>query len=245
MDKLYSFESQFSATTIVVFPTIHHGVKTLNTAITVLIVDDHEVVRKGLRAYFDTIPEINVIGEAGSGEEAIAFVKSKKTDVVLMDLIMPGMDGVEATRQIKLFSPQINVVILTSFFDDAHIFPALKAGATSYILKDVTMEKLVQTIQRAIQGEIVLHPRVTERVLHSIRGDDPDPHQRLAYLTDREHEVLQLIANGFNNSQIAEKLIISENTVKGYVGNILSKLNFSDRTQVAVFAWQHGLVKQN
>jgi len=211
----------------------------------ILIVDDHEVVRKGIRGYLDTVPEFEVIGEAATGEEAVKLVTENIPDVVLMDLIMPGMDGVETTRRIKAISPRTQVVVLTSYHEDAHIFPALKAGAISYILKDMKMDKLVDVLQRAVQGEVTLHPRVAARVLQNLREDAAEQPQLFTDLTERELEVLKLIANGLSNSQIAQQLIISENTVKGHVSNILSKLHLADRTQVAVYAWQRGLVKRD
>ena len=160
-----------------------------------------------------------------------------------MDLIMPGMDGVETTRRVKKISPRTQVVVLTSYHEDIHIFPALKAGAVAYILKDMKMDKLADTIQRAVRGEIILHPLVAERVLRNLRGESgagEDPF--LDELTEREMDVLKLIANGLSNSLIAEKLVITENTVKGHVSNILSKLHLLDRTQAAVYAWQKGIV---
>ena len=185
-----------------------------------------------------------MIGEASTGEEAIKIVEEFIPDVVLMDLIMPGMDGVETTRHIKKISPRTQVVVLTSFHEDSHIFPALKAGATSYILKDMKMDKLVESLERAVAGEVTLHPLVARRVLQNFQGDDPEEQPLFADLTDREQEVLRLIANGLSNSEIAMKLVISENTVKGHVSNILSKLHLADRTQVAVFAWQKGIVRR-
>ena len=210
----------------------------------ILIVDDHEVVRKGIRAYLETLPEFQVVGEAVSGEDAVTMVGEFIPDIVLLDLIMPGMDGVEATRRIKQISPRTQVVVLTSYHEDIHIFPALKAGAIAYILKDMKMEKLVDVLHRALQGEVTLHPRVATRDLQNIRGEGDDEQPLFTELTDREREVLKLIANGFSNNQIAEKLFISENTVKGHVSNILSKLHLADRTQVAVYAWQRGLVQR-
>jgi NarL family two-component system response regulator LiaR len=210
----------------------------------ILIVDDHEVVRNGIRAYLGTLPEFNVIGEAVSGEEAISLVAELIPDIVLLDLIMPGMDGVEATRRIKQISPRTQVVVLTSYHEDVHIFPALKAGAIAYILKDMKMDKLVEVLHRALQGEVTLHPRVAARVLENIRGENKEEQPLFTELTDRELDVLKLIANGLTNSQIAEKLVISENTVKGHVSNILSKLHLADRTQVAVYAWQSGIVQR-
>jgi len=217
----------------------------MTTPTTILIVDDHEVVRKGVRSYLETVPDFQVVGEASSGEEGIELVSELIPDIVLLDLIMPGIDGVESTRRIKKISPRTQVVVLTSYHEDVHIFPALKAGAISYILKDMKMEKLVEALQRAVRGEVTLHPRVAARVLQNIRGEYEEEQPLFTELTDRELDVLKLIANGMTNSQIAEELVISENTVKGHVSNILSKLHVADRTQVAVYAWQRGLVQRD
>ncbi len=211
----------------------------------ILIADDHEVVRNGIRSYLETIPDIQVVGEASSGEEALIQVAELIPDIVLLDLIMPGMDGIETTRRVKHISPRTQVVVLTSYHDDVHIFPALKAGAISYILKDMKMEKLVDVLRRAAQGEVTLHPLVASRVLQNIRGENGEEQPLFTELTERETGVLKLIANGLTNSQIAQKLVISENTVKGHVSNILSKLHLADRTQVAVYAWQQGIVNRN
>lgn len=212
----------------------------------ILIADDHEVVRNGIRSYLETIPDFQVVGEASSGEDALAMVSDLIPDIVLLDLIMPpGMDGIETTRRIKQISPRTQIVVLTSYHEDVHIFPALKAGAISYILKDMKMEKLAEVLHRAVQGEVTLHPRVAARVLQNIRGENGEEQPLFTDLTDRETDVLKLIANGLTNSQIAEKLVISENTVKGHVSNILSKLHLADRTKVAVYAWQQGIVNRN
>ena len=216
-----------------------------NNLVSILIVDDHEVVRNGIRSYLETIKDFDVVGEAESGEKAVKMVSELIPDIVLLDLIMPGMDGVETTRQIKKISPRTQVVILTSYHEDVHIFPALKAGAISYILKDMKMEKLADALQRAVRHEVTLHPLVAERVLQNIRGDDSEEPALFTELTERELDVLRLIAKGMTNSQIAENLVISENTVKGHVSNILSKLHLADRTQVAVYAWQRGLVNRD
>jgi two-component system, NarL family, response regulator LiaR len=212
--------------------------------VSILIVDDHEVVRNGIRSYLETIKDFDVVGEAESGEKAVRMVSELIPDIVLLDLIMPGMDGVETTRQIKKISPRTQVVVLTSYHEDVHIFPALKAGAISYILKDMKMEKLADALQRAVRHEVTLHPLVAERVLRNIRGDDTEEPALFTELTERELDVLRLIAKGMTNSQIAETLVISENTVKGHVSNILSKLHLADRTQVAVYAWQSGIVNR-
>jgi NarL family two-component system response regulator LiaR len=211
---------------------------------TILIADDHEVVRNGIRSYLETIPDFQVVGESASGEETLSMVSELIPDIVLLDLIMPGMDGIETTRRVKQVSPRSQVVVLTSYHEDVHIFPALKAGAISYILKDMKMEKLVEVLHRAVQGEVTLHPRVAARVLQNIRGENSGEQPLFTELTDRETDVLKLIAAGLTNSQIAEKLVISENTVKGHVSNILSKLHLADRTQVAVYAWQQGIVNR-
>jgi NarL family two-component system response regulator LiaR len=217
----------------------------MSSPISIILVDDHEVVRRGVRTYLNTIAEFDVIGECSSGEEAIHMVAEHIPDIVLMDLIMPGMDGIETTRQIKKISPRTQVVVLTSYHEDAHIFPALKAGAISYILKDMKMDKLVEALKKAVQGEVTLHPRVAARVLQNIRGDGGEDQPLFTELTEREQDVLKLIANGMTNSQIAEELVITENTVKGHVSNILSKLHLGDRTQAAVYAWQRGIVRRD
>src|SRR5512146_2201772 len=159
--------------------------------ISVLIVDDHEVVRKGIRAYLESTSEFNVVGEAGSGRKALELVTEPVPDVVLMDLIMPDMDGIRTTREIKKISPRSQVVVLTSFHEDAHIFPALKAGAISYILKDVKMEDLADALQRAARREVTFHPLVAERVLRSIRQEDSTEDLLYAELTHRELEILK------------------------------------------------------
>jgi two-component system, NarL family, response regulator LiaR len=213
--------------------------------ISIILVDDHEVVRNGVRAYLETLPEYQVVGEACCGEDAIKVVAEKIPDLVLLDLIMPGLDGVETIRRIKQVSPRTQVVVLTSYHEDANIFPALKAGAISYILKDMKMDKLVEALNRAVQGEVTLHPRVAARVLQNIRGENTESEPMFTELTERETDVLKLIASGLSNSQIAETLVISENTVKGHVSNILSKLHMADRTQAAVYAWKQGIVHRD
>lgn len=216
----------------------------MNEVISVIIVDDQAIVRKGIQAYLESVPEFRVLAETGSGREAIQLVTELVPDVVLMDLIMPDMDGIKATREIKKISPRTQIVVLTSFHEDVHIFPALKAGANSYILKDVTMDELAEALQRAARREVTFHTLVAERILRNIRGEDSADGLLFAELTERELDVLRFIANAQTNSQIAEQLSIAESTVKGYVSNILSKLHLGDRTQVAVYAWQKGLVKR-
>ncbi len=214
-------------------------------SITVLIVDDHKVVRQGVRAFMDTQPDITVVGEAESGEEAIRLVEEHAPDVIIVDLVMPGMDGVEVTRLVKQASPRTQAIVLTSYHQDEHIFPAIRAGALSYLLKDVGPGELAEAVRKAADGEAVLHPRVASRVvqeLHGARQDTPNP---FTELSERELEVLCLIADGLNNADIAKKLVISEKTVKSHVSNILNKLHLADRTQAAVYAWREGVVRRN
>ena len=213
--------------------------------ISILIVDDHEVVRQGLKAYLDAQPGFFVVGEASSGENAEKAAAELLPDVVLMDLVMSGMGGVEATRKIKDLTPRTQIVVLTSYHQDEFIFPALQAGAISYVLKDVMMDDLVDAIRKASQGEAVLHPRVAERVINEINGAYRSVFKPFTELTNREMEILRLIARGLSNCEIAEALVISENTVKGHVSNILSKLHLADRTQAAVYAWEQGLIHRD
>jgi NarL family two-component system response regulator LiaR len=211
--------------------------------VSVLVVDDQPVVRQGVRAFLATQPDLAVVGAAGSGEEALRLVAEHAPDVVLVDLVMPGMDGVETTRRLRQLSPRTQVLVLTSYDQDEHIFPAIRAGALSYLLKEIGPEELADAIRRAARGEAVLHPRVAARVvqeLHGTRKDQPNP---FVDLSERELEVLRLIAGGLTNEEIAERLVISEKTVKSHVSNILAKLHVADRTQAAVFAWREGVVR--
>jgi len=218
----------------------------MTNPITVLIVDDHAVVRQGVRAALEAREPFTVVGEAESGAEAVRRVADVVPDVVLMDLLMPDIDGVEATRQIKRLSPRTQVVVLTSHHDDEHIFPALRAGAISYLLKSVKMDELAEAVRRAAQGEATLHPRVAARVIHELQGSkrDQETLNPFTELTDRELEILKLIATGMTNHEMTTHLVISEHTVKGHVSNILSKLHLADRTQAAVFAWREGVVRR-
>jgi two-component system, NarL family, response regulator LiaR len=212
--------------------------------ITVFIVDDHAIVRHGLRTFFETRPDLLVVQEADSGEAAVRLATELIPDVVLIDLVMPGMGGVEAIRQIKQASPQSQIVALTSYHDDEFIFPALHAGALSYVLKDVHPEDLVEVVRKAARGESVLHPHVASRVIQEMQGAKQALPRALTHLSERELEVLRLIADGLSNAVIAERLMISEKTVKKHVSNILSKLHLLDRTQAAVLAWRQGLVNE-
>ncbi len=213
-------------------------------SITVMIVDDHEMVRRGACSYLEAQTDIAVIAQAGTGEEAIKLARDLVPDVVLMDLVMPGMNGVDATRKIKDISPRTQIIILTSFHQDEYIFPALQAGAISYLLKDVKASELVEAIRRAARGEATLHPKIASRVIKIFRSLTPEESTPFITLTEREMEILKLIAKGYSNETIAEQLVISIGTVKGHVSNILSKLHLVDRTQAAAYAWQEGIVKR-
>ncbi|RPJ38562.1 MAG: DNA-binding response regulator [Chloroflexi bacterium] len=210
--------------------------------ITLILVDDHSMVRMGLKAYFSTLADIIVIGEASTGADAVRLVTERPADVVLMDLLMPGMDGVEATRQVKKASPSTQVIVLTSYHEDEHIFPAIRAGALSYLLKDIDPDDLAEAVRRAHAGEAVINPRVAARMVKELHGSRTETHNAFSELTPRELEVLRLIAGGCSNREIAETLVIGEKTVKTHITNILSKLHLVDRTQAAVYAWQEGII---
>jgi NarL family two-component system response regulator LiaR len=216
----------------------------MSEPITVMLVDDHAMVRQGVRAFLVTQPDLSVVGEAGSGEEAVKMAAQFVPDVILMDLIMPNMDGVEATRRVKQVSPRSQVVVLTSYHEDENIFPALKAGALSYILKDLSAEELASAVRKAAVGEAVLHPRVAARVIKEVQGARGEKINPFTELSQRELEVLKLIADGMSNAEMAAKLVLSEKTIKGHVSNILSKLQLADRTQAAVYAWREGIVRK-
>jgi NarL family two-component system response regulator LiaR len=223
----------------------------MEDAIRVVLVDDHNLVRIGLKAYFATLPDIQVVGEAATGEEAVRLAAELAPDVILMDLILgdpigrSSMDGVEATRQVKKASPRTQVIVVTSYHEDEHIFPAIRAGALSYVLKDIDPDDLADAIRRANAGEAVINPRVAARLVKELHGSREEAVNAFSELTDREMEVLRQIAAGKSNRQIAEALVISEKTVKSHITNILAKLHLADRTQAAVFAWQEGIVRRD
>jgi NarL family two-component system response regulator LiaR len=214
------------------------------TKIEVLIVDDHGVVRQGLRTYLELLDDIEVIGEAENGLEAMAQVRQHQPDVVLMDLVMPEMDGIEATRQVSAISPSTRVIVLTSFADDEKVFPAIRAGATGYLLKDVSPGDLANAIRAVHAGETHLHPDITKKLVDQLASPRSDPRPTPDELTPRELEVLRLIAQGKSNREIARALAISDKTVKTHVSNILSKLHLADRTQAAIFAHRHGVAPE-
>jgi NarL family two-component system response regulator LiaR len=208
------------------------------------LIDDHAVVRQGLRAFLAAQPDLLVVGEAGSGEQALELVVGQVPDVVLLDLVMPGMDGVETLRRLKQISPHTQVVVLTSYLQDELIFPAVRAGALSYLLKDAGAEEIAEAVRKAAHGEVVLHPQVAARLMQEIQGGRHTILNPYLELSERERGVLRLIAEGLSNQQIAEQLVISEGTVKSHVSNLLSKLHLADRTQAAIFAWREGLVRR-
>ncbi len=212
--------------------------------ITILLVDDHALVREGARAFLEAQADFVVVGSVSSGGEAVLLADNLAPDVVLMDLVMPGMDGIEATRLLKLRSPRSQVIVLTSYHDDEHIFPAIRAGALSYLLKDVFLPELASAIRKAAVGEAVIHPHVAARIAQELESLPETDRAQYTQLSEREREVLRLIAEGFSNSEIARRLVISEKTVKSHVSNILSKLHLLDRTQAAVFAWREGLISR-
>jgi NarL family two-component system response regulator LiaR len=216
----------------------------MSEPITVMIVDDHAVVRQGIRALLEAEGGFQVVGEAGSGGEAVLLAADLAPDIVLMDLVMPEMDGVTATRLLKERSPRSQVIVLTSYHEDEHIYPAIRAGALSYLLKSVGLEELVEAVRKGARGEATLHPHVAARLVQELHGASQETRQLYDMLSEREREVLGLIANGLPNAQIAERLVISERTVKSHVNNILSKLQVADRTQAAIFAWREGIMRQ-
>jgi NarL family two-component system response regulator LiaR len=224
----------------------------MNEKIKVLIADDHAVVRQGLQVFLGMQPDIEVVAEAENGEEAVALARRYRPDLVLLDLVMPKLDGLEALRRIKADRPEIQVLVLTSFTADDQIFPAIEAGAIGYLLKDVSPDDLTEAIRAAHRGEAHLHPEITKKLMDQVTtqakrtGSKPSSSEKPGPddLTEREREVLGLIAKGFNNREIAKALTISEKTVKTHVSNILNKLHLADRTQAAIYALKVGLASE-
>ncbi|HEX8217783.1 MAG TPA: response regulator transcription factor [Chloroflexia bacterium] len=208
--------------------------------IAVVLVDDHAIVRQGLRTYLELQPDIEVVGEASDGREAIGVVRDTLPDIVLMDLVMPNSDGVEATRAITGMAPSTRVIVLTSFSEDEKVFASIKAGAQGYLMKDVLPSDLVKAIRTVYKGEAQLDPEIARKLMHEFTN--PQPTAPRHDLTERELEVLRLIAHGKTNKDISEDLVLSEKTVKTHVSNILQKLHLSDRTQAAVYALRQKIV---
>ncbi|HFI0594829.1 TPA: response regulator [Streptococcus suis] len=209
-------------------------------AIRVMLIDDHEMVRLGLKSYLNLQPDVEVVAEAGDGEEGLIKALEVKPDVVVMDLVMPKMTGVEATLALLKEWPQAQIVILTSYLDNEKIYPVLEAGARGYMLKTSSADEILSAIRKVARGEYAIETEVEKKVEHHKRY--PDLHEDL---TTREREILALLAKGYDNQRIADESFISLKTVKTHVSNILSKLAVSDRTQAVVYAFQHGLVAQD
>jgi NarL family two-component system response regulator LiaR len=208
--------------------------------IRVFVADDHAIVRKGIAAVLEIVPDIEVVGEAENGRDAVYRVEQLRPDVILMDLVMPEMDGIEAIRRIKDRQPEARILVLTTFAGEGKIFPAVKAGALGYHLKDSHPGELLQAIRQVHRGESSLHPVIAHKVLEELsrpseRPPTPDP------LTTREVEVLRLVAQGLENPEIAKKLVITEATVRTHVSNIMSKLHVASRTQAALYALREGI----
>lgn len=208
----------------------------------ILIVDDYAVVREGLRAFVTTEPDMVVIGEAADAETAVQQCLDLQPDVVVMDLALPNNEGVDAIHTIKQECPAINILVLTNFAEEARVLAAMKAGAQGYMLKDATTKDIVQAIRDVHQGKVVLHPSVSYILLQALKAPDTNGQTVLHSLTERETEVLQLVAQGHTNQVIADQLDIDERTVRVHVTHILQKLDLANRTQAALFALRHGLV---
>ena len=211
--------------------------------IRIVLVDDHEMVRIGVSAYLQSQADMEVIGEAVNGKEAVDLVLSLRPDIVLMDMVMPIMNGAEATKEIISQWPEAKIMIVTSFLDDDKVYPALEAGAVSYVLKTSNAKQLAKAIRETLDGQTVLEPAVTNKMMKRMRqGIDRPLHDEL---TDREQEILLLMAKGYSNQNIADELFIALKTVKTHVSNVLSKLDVQDRTQAVVYAFQQGLVPKS
>nr|WP_270165926.1 response regulator transcription factor [Paenibacillus sp. SYP-B4298] len=212
--------------------------------IKVLLVDDHEMVRIGLAAVLDTEDGIEVVGEASNGQDGIRMAQAYRPDIVLMDLVMEGMDGVETTRRLLELYPECKVIVLTSYIDDSKMYPVIEAGAFSYLLKTSRASEIADAIRAAARGQSVLESQVAAKMMNRFRQPQT-PKQKLAHedLTDREMEVLCRLAEGKSNQEIADELFIGIKTVKYHITNIFSKLGVEDRTQAAIYAHKHGLAE--
>lgn len=210
--------------------------------IRVLIADDHHVVRRGLMFFLKTQKDMDIVGEASNGKEAVDLTATLKPDIVLMDLVMPEMDGIQATKRIKAKYPQIQILMLTSFSDRDHVIPALKAGAAGYQLKDIEPDDLAEAIRKLMRGENTLHPEATSQLQKEVEVTPLSPHEEHP-LTPREQDVLSELTKGKSNREIASSLFVTEKTVKTHISNIFVKLQVQDRTQAALYAVKHGLTE--
>ncbi len=210
--------------------------------IKVLIADDHHVVRRGLLFFLKTQKDIEVIGEASNGKEAVELTKKLHPDIVLMDLVMPVMDGIQATKRIKNKFPETQILMLTSFSDRDHVIPAIEAGAAGYQLKDIEPDELVLAIRRVMAGENIMHPQATSQLILNRENMEELPHVKHP-LTHREQDVLAELTKGKSNKEIAASLFVTEKTVKTHISNIFAKLEVQDRTQAALYAVKHGLTE--
>lgn len=208
----------------------------------ILLCDDQAVIRDGLEMMLQLEKDMRVVGSAADGAEAVELASTKQPDLILMDLKMPGLNGIEATRQIHAKFPQIKILVLTTYDDDEWVFDAIRAGASGYLLKDTPRQKIVEAIRGTIEGKSFLDPAIAGKLMNQVASNQRQPVSVLAEkLTERELDVLRLLARGFNNGDIAAQLHLSEGTVRNHISAILEKLNVSDRTQAAVIAIQHGL----
>jgi NarL family two-component system response regulator LiaR len=224
--------------------SLSHDIKYASHTIKVLVVDDHAIVRQGLRTFLELQPDMEVVGEGTNGIEAVDLARRMQPDIILLDLVMPEMDGIQATPQILKTCPNSRIIILTSFSEEDKVLPAIRSGAEGYLLKDIAPDELVQAVRDAYLGQVQLHPDVARKLMSAVAESAPKARKTPdtpGGLTEREHDVLRLIAEGMNNRDIAEKLFISEKTVKTHVSNILGKLGVADRTQAAIYALQRGL----
>lgn len=215
----------------------------MSDRIKVGVVDDHDMVRKGLLTYLMTEPELEIVGEGSSGKEAVRLAKEKRPDVMLMDLLMEDGTGIDATKEILAFYPKCKIIIITSYYDDEKVFPAIEAGAFSYLLKTARADEVVVAIKKAVNGESVIESKVASKMMNRFRnGSKPNLHDDL---TERELEVLKCLGDGLTNQEISETLYIGIKTVKTHVSNILSKLQVADRTQAAIYANRNHILRNS
>ena len=233
--KIISFKGQGTSVEIKV-PVIRRKLQVIK----VMLVDDHEMVRLGVSSYLSIQEDIEVVGEAENGKIGYEKALELRPDVILMDLVMEEMDGIDSTKAILKDWPEAKIIIVTSFIDDEKVYPAIEAGAAGYLLKTSTAHEIADAIRATYRGERVLEPEVTHKMMERLTKQEPVLHEDL---TNREHEILMLIAQGKSNQEIADELFITLKTVKTHVSNILAKLDVDDRTQAAIYAFQHGLAK--